>query len=290
MRRRWFEFMVSLIMVVVGLSGCGTRLNSQKYVQEPVPTLFFHGGGSSYHAEEHMANAARKAGVTRTIIRAMVDPQGHVQLVGKIKPGASNPIVEVNYADNTQMNYRTHGVWAINVVRALQKQIHFKSFNMVGHSLGNISLIYYSLEASRDPHLPKLRKQVDIAGHFAGLDFKKVPARVKQPAGLRLNAAGKPNKMNATYREMTQLRHTLPQHQVAVLNLYGNIGGQTDGTVPNVSSLSLKYLVQPRAKSYQEHEFTGKRAQHSKLHDNPQVDRVLIQFLWGKSQQHATEK
>lgn len=284
MHRKYWGLLLGLMMIVVGLSGCASPLQSQKYVQRTTPTLFFHGGGSSYHAEEHMTKAAKRAGVTRTIIRAMVDSKGRVRLVGKIKPGAINPIVEVNYADNTQMNYHTHGVWAINVVRALQKQYHFKAINMVGHSLGNISLIYYSLEASQDQRLPKLRKQVDIAGHFAGLDFKNVPARVKQPAGLRLNAAGKPNKMNATYREMTQLRRTLPLRQVAVLNLYGNIGGHTDGTVPNVSSLSLKYLVAPRAKSYQEHEFTGKRAQHSKLHDNPQVDRVLIHFLWGKSQ------
>lgn len=282
MRRQYWLFLVSLIIILGGLTGCASRLNSQKYVQETTPTLFFHGGGSSYHAEEHMAKAAKQVGVTHTIIRAMVDTQGHVRLVGKIKPGAINPIVEVNYANNKQMNYRTHGVWAINVVRALQKQYHFKAINMVGHSLGNISLIYYSLEAQKQQNLPKLRKQVDIAGHFAGLNFKQMPARVKQPAGLRLNAAGKPNKMNETYREMTQLRQTLPKNQIKVLNLYGNIGGHTDGTVPNVSTLSLKYLVKPRAKSYQEHEFTGKLARHSKLHENPAVDRVLIHFLWEK--------
>lgn len=282
MRRKYWLLLVSLLLAIGGLAGCETHLNSQKYVQETTPTLFFHGGGSSYHAEEHMAKAAKQAGVTRTIIRAMVDRKGHVRLVGRIKSGAINPIVEVNYADNKQMNYRTHGIWAINVVRALQKQYHFKTINLVGHSLGNISLIYYSLEAKNQHNLPKLRKQVDIAGHFAGLHFKNMPAAVKQPAGLRLDAAGKPNKMNATYREMTQLRQVLPDHQVKVLNLYGNIGGHTDGTVPNVSSLSLKYLVQPRAKSYQERVFTGKLARHSKLHENPAVDRVLIHFLWGK--------
>ena len=87
--------------------------------------------------------------------------------------------------------------------------------------------------------------------------------------------------MNATYQRMTALRTILPK-RVQVLNLYGDIGGHTDGTVPNVSSLSLKYLVAPRAKSYTEKRFTGQLARHSKLHENPQVDRVLIHFLWGK--------
>ncbi|MGY0266668.1 alpha/beta hydrolase, partial [Limosilactobacillus fermentum] len=35
--------------------------------------------------------------------------------------------------------------------------------------------------------------------------------------------------------------------------------------------------VQPQA-----HRFTGKQAQHSKLHSNAQVDRYLIDFLWRK--------
>lgn len=282
MKKRVWLWGIGLVLLT-GLVGCAPQTNTATYQQSTTPTLFFHGGGSSYRAEEHMAQAAKKAGVTDTIIRAMVDRQGNVRLAGTIKPGAINPIVEVNYANNRQLNYHTHGVWATNVVKALQKQYHFKSINMVGHSLGNISLVYYSLVNHGDKTLPKLRKQVDIAGHFAGLNFKGVPASVRQPAGLTLNAAGKPNHMNATYREMTKLRHWLPDKQVAVLNIYGNIGGHTDGTVPNVSTLSLKYLVAPRAKSYQEREFTGKRARHSQLHENPQVDRQLIQFLWGKS-------
>lgn len=95
-----------------------------------------------------------------------------------------------------------------------------------------------------------------------------------------MNSAGKPNKENATYREMTKARQTYPKGQVAVLNIIGDIGGHTDGTVPNVSSLSLKYLVASRAKSYQVKTITGAKARHSKLHNNPQVDRLLINFLW----------
>lgn len=49
------------------------------------PTLFFHGGGSSYHAEEHMVAAAEKAGVTNSVIRAEVAPNGKVSLSGSWK-------------------------------------------------------------------------------------------------------------------------------------------------------------------------------------------------------------
>ena len=41
------------------------------YIQSSRPTIFFHGWGSSSRAERHMANAAKKAGVTQTIIEAI---------------------------------------------------------------------------------------------------------------------------------------------------------------------------------------------------------------------------
>lgn len=280
--RRWIIGVVLALVVIFGGVGVWRQHRAQRYRQAMTPTFFFHGGGSSYHAETHMVNAARRAGVTDTVIRAMVDWQGHVRLVGQLPRTARNPIVEVNYANNAELDYAKHGQWATNVVRAVAKRYPFKTMNMVGHSLGNISLIYYSLQNAQTAKLPKLVKQVDIAGHFAGLNFRRVPAAVRQPAGLKLAANGKPNQLNATYRQMTRLRQTLPVNQLRVLNLYGNIGGHTDGTVPNVSSLALKYLVADRAKSYTEKQFTGKLARHSQLHHNPQVDRTLIQFLWGK--------
>lgn len=52
--------------------------------------------------------------------------------------------------------------------------------------------------------------------------------------------------------------------------------------VDNISSLSLKYLVANRAKYYRVVEIKGRNAQHSRLHNNSQVDKVLIKFLWDK--------
>ena len=49
-------------------------------MQSTTPTLFFHGYGSSANAERHMTNAAKKAGVTKTVIRANVDRNGAVTL------------------------------------------------------------------------------------------------------------------------------------------------------------------------------------------------------------------
>lgn len=63
-------------------------------------------------------------------------------------------------------------------------------------------------------------------------------------------------------------KRNISENKVRVLNIIGDIGGQTDGTVPNVSSLSLKYLVADRAKSYQVVKFTGK------MHVTPSCMRI----------------
>ncbi|KRK60697.1 cell surface hydrolase [Limosilactobacillus antri DSM 16041] len=273
--------MLAALAIIAGFAWHSQQRTS-RFVQSTTPTLFFHGGGSSYHAEEQMVSAAKKAGVTKTVLRADVNRSGQVTLHGTMQRHAINPIVEVNYQDNRQLNFQKHGEWAANVVRVLQQRYGIDKVNMVGHSLGNISIIYYELQNGRNPRMPQLQKQVDIAGHFAGLNFAGMPAAIRQPQGLKLAQNGKPNKMNATYREMTKVRQIYPKGQVAVLNIVGDVGHGTDGTVPNVSSLSLKYLVASRAKSYQVKVFHGKNAQHSKLHDNPAVNRALIKFLWEK--------
>lgn len=40
--------------------------------------------------------------------------------------------------------------------------------------------------------------------------------------------------------------------------------------------------VPNRAKYYRVVEIKGRNAQHSRLHNNSQVDKVLIKFLWDK--------
>lgn len=276
-----FIAVVVVLAAIVGGAVYHTHKNNQ-FVRSTSATLFFHGGGSSYHAETGMVNAAKRAGVTNTVIRADVTNSGKVTLHGNMHRGAINPIVEVNYENNRQLDFNKHGLYATNVAKMLKKQYGVTKINMVGHSLGNISIIYYMLQNGQKKNMPQLQKQVDIAGHFGGLTFDGLPDSIKQPAGMKLNSQGKPNRMNATYKQMTGVRKTYPKGQVDVLNIYGDIGNHTDGRVTNVSSRSLQYLVASRAKSYTELKVTGKKAQHSKLHDNSQVDKALIKFLWQK--------
>ena len=272
-----FLFIV-LITLFQGSKLQTRELNSSDYIQSSTPTLFLHGYGSSANAEKHMAEAARKAGVTQTIITATVDSHAQVTLKGDIPKDAVNPIVMVEFADNRNANYAQDGEYAAAVVRELQARYGFKKMNFVAHSMGNMSILFYLLEHAQNEELPKLQKQVNIANHVNGLEGMDLPPNLT----ILDSQMGQPSAMSDSYQKLLGLREIYPQDQVDVLNIYGDFKNQSDGSVLNVSSRSLKYLVIDNAKSYQEKRVTGPLAQHSQLHENPEVDRLLIDFLWGK--------
>lgn len=274
-----FLLMIAGLIVLAACSNSSISQVSKTAGAKMVPTLFFHGYGSSTHAEDQMAESAVHAKASKTIIKAIVDTKGEVTLKGEIPASDRHPIVEVGFENNRNSNYSEDGEWAKNVIVKLQEEYHIKKFNMVGHSMGNMAIMYYMLNNYQDKKLPQLQKQVDIAGHFNG-----ILGVDDEPNKMKLKSNGMPMKMNKTYQELTQIRDSDAYKNIQVLNIYGdkNDGSHSDGDVSNASSKSLRYLVSEKAKSYHEEKIVGKQAQHSKLHDNKQVDKLLIHFIWNK--------
>ena len=213
-----FLFVVLITLFLV--SKLQTReLNSSDYIQSRTPTLFFHGYGSSANAEKHMAEAARKAGVTQTIITATVDSHAQVTLKGDIPKDAVNPIVMVEFEDNRNANYAQDGEYASAVVRELQARYGFKKMNFVAHSMGNMSILFYLLEHAQNEELPQLQKQVNIANHVNGLEGMDLPANLT----ILDSKTGQPSAMSDSYQKLLGLREIYPQDQVDVLNIYGDL-------------------------------------------------------------------
>ncbi|AYE38876.1 alpha/beta hydrolase [Companilactobacillus zhachilii] len=282
MKKRNVVLSIVLVLILLisffGFSRHTQAVKKEQYVQSSTPTLFFHGYGSSYEAETQMTDAAKSAGVTKKVIRVNVSPNGYVKLIGAIPKKARNPIVEVNFDNNKMTNYVTAGKWVKDVIKELQEDYHFKQVNFVGHSMGNMAINYYIMNYAGKKGQPKVNKVVDIAGHFDGILGMDDKAN-----RLKLAKNGKPDKMNKSYEKLMKLRKVYPTN-TQVLNIFGDVGdgSHSDTRVSNASSQSLKYLVSGRAKSYKEKKIKGKMAQHSKLHENKQVDKLLINFLWKK--------
>ena len=86
-RKSFYGLLLGLILLCIAIFGKyqqKTQLDHTNYLQSSRPTLFFHGYGSSANAEKHMTDAAKKAGVTQTVITANVAEDGQVRLTGTI--------------------------------------------------------------------------------------------------------------------------------------------------------------------------------------------------------------
>lgn len=255
-------------------SSSAKEIARQKGSSSQAPTFFFHGYGSSINAERHMAQAARSQGVTHTILTAIVNKKGQVKVHGDWSRHAKNPIILVGFRDNRNGNYWRDGYYARQAVSAVEKRHRFKQMKVVGHSMGNMAIMYLIMRYGHK--IPKITRQVDLAGHFNGI------RGIDPDADSQLNRQGKPAVMNRFYRQLLQLRKVYPH--ASVMNVYGDLkdGSHSDGDVPVNSARSLRYLVSGRASHYEEHGLSGQQAQHSNLHRNRDVDRLLIRFLWGK--------
>ncbi len=270
--KRLAKIIPILLASLLLLTACQKPLTKaeKKAQSKETVTFFFHGYGSSINAEKHMAEAARQAGKSNEVLEARVEENGSVKIKGKLADKPKNPIVLVGFSDNRNPDYHKDGWYAYKAVKAAQKKLGFSKMNLVGHSMGNMAISYMIMDYSAKKKFPTIKKQVDIAGHFNGI--------VGMDKNTPIDASGKPKKMNSTYQELTKLRQVYPKG-IDVLNIYGDTGKKSDGSVYNNSSRSLKYLL-IKAKSYKEVKIAGKGGQHSRLHENSQVDQVLQKFLW----------
>lgn len=284
----------AIIVIIIAVGGYfGFRHHQENEVQEietvkvkstEIPTFFFHGWGSSYHAEENMVEAIKHAGVTKNVIRTNVTANGTVILHGKLSKHAKNPIVMVNFDDNKLKNYRddyTRGYneagsrYVNNVLHAVTKKYGYKQVNIVAHSMGNLETAYWFKRYNNIP----VAHFISIAGHYDGIvGMNDKPNKAKIDS-----KTGKPSRMMPEYKGLLSLRKTFP-NKTRVLNIFGNLedGSNSDGDVSVASARSLRYLLNGRAKSYREKMICGKAAQHSHLHNNREVNQAIVDFLWQK--------
>lgn len=261
MKKRWVLLLTAFS--AVALAGCGhSQAQQQKWVNSTTPTIFVHGYGSSSRAENSMVRAAKNAGVTSTVDHAQVAPNGHVTLSGPSIRGKRNPIVQVNLQDNRNTNMAEGARYIRNVIVKLQQEDGIKSYNVVGHSMGNTDIFAFLNDFGDRPGMPKLKKQVVLAG--AGLTAAQRDQDLYQQIATHLQ----------------NLKNNYPHAKV--LNIIGDKGGGTDGRIPNNASRSVKQMLGDRPASYRQVMIHGARAQHNKLHENPQVFKLINNFLWAK--------
>ncbi|MDW8543353.1 alpha/beta hydrolase [Staphylococcus pseudoxylosus] len=289
MRKLWIWGICIIVVVIIAAfitikmftqnQSVMEKSGHSNFVNSQIPTLFLHGYGGSANSEKYMVKQAKQNGVTKDVITAIVSKDGEVELKRKLETDTANPIVQIDLANNKQGNLDENAKWFKNVLTKLQSEYDINKFNFVGHSMGNLSFAQYMLTYGNDPSLPQLNKQVNIAGTYNGV--LNMNEKVNE---ISVDVNGKPSRMNPPYQELQQLEDIYNGKNIAVLNIFGDLedGTHSDGRVSNSSSKSLKYLLGDSPESYKESKYKGKSAQHSQLHENKEVAKDFIAFLWRK--------
>lgn len=257
-----------------------------------VPTLFVHGVGGGFYSEMPMVKQAVKDGTANWGLAIHVTEDNQLKIKGTLKH-KKNPIILIRF-DNNAAGEVQDAKWLKLVLTKLRNKYHVTNYNIVGHSMGAYAAVYYGMYYAHDDNQPRLNKLVAIAGPFDGiLTRKRYRWEGRIPKSLlklwddssnlnHLNDAGRPAIIHPEYRALLRNRGQFPR-QAEVLNLYGNVGNgyNSDGTVSNVSSESLGYLLKGRVKRYQDRELTGDDTTHFELHDkNKEVRKILKAYLW----------
>lgn len=277
---------IAIIAIILGVLGIVKYIWAEYYPTHPIdeatkidtPTVFMHGYGGSVNSLRFFENEAQKESYTKKAVIATVGANGQVTLKGKFDEKDKHPIVLVNLKDNENGDMKLNALWIKNVLEALQQEYQFKRFNIVTHSMSNMSFAKYMLDNSNNPDLPTLHKQVNIAGTFNG-----IIGMDDEPGKVTLDKNGKPDQMTDDYVELIRLKKEPTYKHVDILNVYGDIqdGTNSDGRVTNASSKSLKYIMKGHANSYRELLIEGKQGQHSQLHESDKVAHPIFKFLWG---------
>lgn len=283
--KNWY---LLLVMCILLLTSCAkpeeaknetqknTETNATSEVQKesPTPTLFIHGYSGGKGSFGGMINRLEKGHFTKKELTLTVDSSGEVQATGKLTKRANNPSIQILFDDNKSHEWN-QAEWLKNCLVFIRDTYGVDEVNIVGHSMGGASSLRFLTTYGDDPQLPKIKKFVSIAAPFNNF------VEDSNEESVETVLANGPEIQSERYADYVNGFEKVPT-EMEVLLIAGDVedGSLGDEAVAVTDALSVVSLLQSHGNEVQEKIFYGKTAQHSKLHENPEVDQLVATFLW----------
>ncbi|VDG24837.1 alpha/beta hydrolase [Lactiplantibacillus mudanjiangensis] len=247
-------------------------------------TLFIPGYAGNRFSFGGMLQRFVTGSIANKSLVVMIDRYNHPHVTGQLDQ--YRPMVQLVFA-TPRVSVRQQAQGVLAVVKYLLAHEHVQTINLVAHSMGGVVLFQYLTTAARLVNLPEVRKVVTIGAPF---NDSEVGQNTYPIENHPLTASG-PTQTTAVYNYFLRTLQRLP-NTISYLNIAGNIGddAQSDGAVAVNSALSLRFLLRPVVDQYQEFVVHGKNARHSRLHENYEVDRQIVQFLYPDETKTVADK
>ncbi|PIO82217.1 hypothetical protein BSQ39_00900 [Loigolactobacillus backii] len=251
--RKISKAIVSVLAVIfVGVLSWNVYFNQRAQVlkdvsvrQEQTATIFVPGlhGRYSFTGMIHRLN---HYDIAQHALTVNVSKKGKIK-VHKLAPLKDNPTIKILFSADAEPKKEAKQLVA--VMQTLKRDYHIQKINLVGHSSGGNIIFDYLTATNGRPDLPTPKKFVSIA---------------------------------TTYPNRKQQAKQLPAN-LRILNIAGEIDHyHSDGAVSVTDDLAMGKLVEPYVASYQARTIHGNilHTFHSMLHENPDVDRLIANYLY----------
>lgn len=236
-----------------------------------VPTVFIHGYGGTINSFGGMIQRLSSEGKTKRELLITVQPDGTLNVDGQLSKKKDNPSVQVLFSANKD-NEWNQTEWIYAVLKYLKQQ-GIEQVNLVGHSMGGVSSLRYLTTYGQPNDAPKINKFISIGAPFNDFTESTEPIEEILTDGPSIKAS--------RYQDYSNGVSNVPKG-LPILLLAGKLSENeaTDGTVSLMSALSTFSLLKAHGNPISYQIFTGPNAQHSQLHENPDVDKAVTNFLW----------
>ena len=237
-------------------------------------TLFFHGyGGTKYSMGGIIQRLCSRYQAKHTL-DLTVNTDGTIQTSGTFEQADRLVLINVLFADNKN-NEWNQAEWIYQALQFVKTQYHVEKVNVVGHSMGGVSLFRFLETYQNQGELPTVEHFISIAAPFNEfLDTSN-----EQSLDQLLQQG--PTQISPRYQDFQNNIANFPKN-VRVSLFAGQLSTSdlSDGTVPLTSALSVNQLLSSRQIPVETFVFKGILAQHSALHANPKVDKKIAEILW----------
>lgn len=246
----WIKILATASVGIVVGSGAFWQhrlrpLQTATVTKTDIPTVFVAGDYARAFSTNGFVHRLSQAHLMTRALIVNVSYHGQVH-VKKVAPLKNNPTIQVIFADNHHSKRQARQLVA--VMRVLKQRYHVSRYNAVGHSSGG-NIIFDYLTTAPKTGVPKINKFVTIA---------------------------------STYPQATAAIKRLPSN-LPILNIAGQIWSTSgDGEVALKPVLAFSHALTTAGFTPVTHVIHGSpfTAEHSMLHINPAVDRLIVEFLY----------